>query len=149
LNLDGQFLFVHGFNAHVLGSQVFTEVFFMMSNDADALSELTTTLMTSGNILQEPPLTVTRITAGVSAAQPDNGACAGYQASTQLDPVVIEARSAEENHGAKPRPLIKSRSAAKRLDQRWRSGAAGSGSDVGADAGSRRLQRFVGPAMAI
>jgi hypothetical protein len=30
---------------------------------------------------------------------------------------VIEARSAEENHGAKPRPLIKSRSAAERLDQ--------------------------------
>jgi hypothetical protein len=53
----------------------------------------------------------------VSAAQPDNGAGAGYQASTQPHPVVIEARSAEENHGAKPRPLIKSRSAAERLDQ--------------------------------
>jgi len=53
----------------------------------------------------------------VSAAQPDNGACAGYQASTQLHPVVIEARSAEENHGAKPRPLIKACSAAERLDQ--------------------------------
>jgi hypothetical protein len=53
----------------------------------------------------------------VSAAQPDNGAGAGYQASTQLHPVVIEARSAEENHGAKPRPLIKSCSEAERLDQ--------------------------------
>ena len=42
------------------------------------------------------------ITAGVSAAQPDNGACAGYQASTQLHPVVIEARSAEMTTGRSP-----------------------------------------------
>jgi len=42
---------------------------------------------------------LSRPTAGVSAAQPANGRWAGYQASTQLDPVVIEARSAEENHG--------------------------------------------------
>ena len=41
-------------------------------------------------------------TAGVSAAQPDNGACAGYQASTQLHPVVIEARSAEMTTGRSP-----------------------------------------------
>jgi hypothetical protein len=42
------------------------------------------------------------LTAGVSAAQPDNGACAGYQASTQLHPVVIEARSASMTTGRSP-----------------------------------------------
>ena len=43
-----------------------------------------------------------RLTAGVSAAQPDKGAGAGYQASTQLHPVVIEARSAEMTTGRSP-----------------------------------------------
>ena len=38
--------------------------------------------------------------ARMSAAQPDNGAGAGCQASTQLDPVVLKARSAEEPPGA-------------------------------------------------
>ena len=37
--------------------------------------------------------------ARMSAAQPDNGAGAGCQASTQLDPVVLKARSAEEPPG--------------------------------------------------
>ena len=40
------------------------------------------------------PQSASKLTAGVSAAQPDNGAGAGYQGSTQLHPVVIEARSA-------------------------------------------------------
>ena len=38
--------------------------------------------------------------ARMSAAQPDNGAGAGCQASTQLDPVVLKARSAEEPPGS-------------------------------------------------
>jgi hypothetical protein len=40
--------------------------------------------------------------ARMSAAQPDNGAGAGCQASTQLDPVVLKARSAEERLIDKP-----------------------------------------------
>ena len=35
------------------------------------------------------------IIGGLSAAQPDNGAYICYQASTQLQPFVLEARSAE------------------------------------------------------
>jgi len=44
-------------------------------------------------------------TSVLSAAQPDNGACACYRASTQLEPVVIEARSAEMAMGVEREAL--------------------------------------------
>jgi hypothetical protein len=43
-----------------------------------------------------------RLTAGVSTAQPDNRRKRRYQASTQLYPMVIEARSAEMTTGRSP-----------------------------------------------
>jgi len=45
------------------------------------------------------------LTSGLSAAQPDNGACAWYRASTQLKPIVIEARSAEMAMGVEREAL--------------------------------------------
>jgi len=66
------------------------------------------------------PWSFLRPNVGLSVAQPDNGACADYQASTQFEPIVIEAHSAEmlmgEDCEALSQTLIKARGA--RLDQR-------------------------------
>ena len=87
-------------------------------------------------------LTVCCLTAGVSAAQPDNGACAGYQASTQPHPVVIEARSAEMTTGEAPAVDQVAQRSGATFDEHHASGAAGSGS--GADAVRSRLTRLFG-----
>jgi hypothetical protein len=49
-----------------------------------------------------------QLMARMSAAQPDNGAGAGCRASTQLNPVVLKARRAEEPPGNRDRGRLRS-----------------------------------------